>query len=61
MESAGHLYGRMLILPVQEDKVFGGFGKAVSTYGTVTYHLLQRAMCCTPDHTPHCLAGKKDG
>lgn len=26
-----------------------------------TYHLLQRAMCCTPDHTPHCLAGKKDG
>ena len=50
----------MLVLPTQEGKVFGGFGKSVSMYGAVTSNLVQRGTCCTTDHTPNCFAGGKN-
>ena len=50
----------MLVLPTQESKVFGGFGKSVSMYGAVISNLVQRGTCCITDHTPNRFAGKKN-
>ena len=59
IESSGHLCSSMWILPTQEGKVSGGFGKSVSMHGTVTsnlentFHLPLAAPRNVLHHRPH--------